>query len=161
MPSMNRTCARGLGSAVRFSIDGASKLLDLVRDSPRTAAALPANDSLMREPLREAKRELTEVGSFPGRAGFVLNARDASWVRSGERGQHSDFERRQEWTLLGSRIRVLTPAGGMACTTASGSHASVDLETSKPGQVYARLGAEKRTADAEGWLPTLDAPSAS
>jgi uncharacterized cupin superfamily protein len=37
----------------------------------------------------------------------VLNARDASWIRSAERGQDTDFEGGQEWSQLGFRIQVL------------------------------------------------------
>jgi len=37
----------------------------------------------------------------------VLNARDASWIRSAERGQDTDFEGGQEWAELGFRIQVL------------------------------------------------------
>jgi quercetin dioxygenase-like cupin family protein len=40
---------------------------------------------------------------------FVLNARDASWIRSEERGQDTDFEGGQEWTQLGFRIQVVAP----------------------------------------------------
>ena len=40
---------------------------------------------------------------------FVLNARAASWVRSQERGQDTDFEGKQEWTQLGFRIQILGP----------------------------------------------------
>ena len=39
----------------------------------------------------------------------MLNARDASWIRSEERGQDTDFEGRQEWTDLGFRIQILSP----------------------------------------------------
>jgi quercetin dioxygenase-like cupin family protein len=37
----------------------------------------------------------------------VVNARDASWIRSAERGQDTDFEGGQEWPQLGFRIQVL------------------------------------------------------
>ena len=37
----------------------------------------------------------------------MLNARDASWIRSEERGQDTDFQRGQEWAQLGFRIQVL------------------------------------------------------
>ena len=40
---------------------------------------------------------------------FVLNARAATWVRSQERGQDTDFEGKQEWTQLGFRIQILDP----------------------------------------------------
>jgi uncharacterized cupin superfamily protein len=64
----------------------------------------------MPEPVREATLTETEKGTIPeGEGWFVLNARDASWVRSAERGQDTDFEGRQEWTDLGFRIHVLGP----------------------------------------------------
>jgi uncharacterized cupin superfamily protein len=64
----------------------------------------------MTEPVPEAQLEKTEVGLIPqGEGWFVLNARDASWIRSDERGQDTDFEGRQEWTELGFRIHVLFP----------------------------------------------------
>ncbi len=40
---------------------------------------------------------------------FVLNARNATWVRSEERGQDTDFEGKQEWTQLGFRIQIIGP----------------------------------------------------
>lgn len=42
-----------------------------------------------------------------GEGWFVLNACEASWIRSEERGQDTDFEGGQEWTQLGFRIQVL------------------------------------------------------
>jgi len=39
----------------------------------------------------------------------VLNARDALWIRSEERGLDTYLEGRQEWTELGFRIQVLMP----------------------------------------------------
>ena len=56
----------------------------------------------------EATLQQTDVGLVPeGEGWFVLNARDASWIRSEERGQDTDFEGRQEWAQLGFRIQVL------------------------------------------------------
>ena len=58
----------------------------------------------------EAQLEKTELGLVAeGEGWFVLNARDASWIRSEERGQDTDFEGKQEWTQLGFRIQVLSP----------------------------------------------------
>jgi quercetin dioxygenase-like cupin family protein len=58
----------------------------------------------------EAELKQTDVGRVPqGEGWFVLNARDASWIRSEERGQDTDFEGGQEWTQLGFRIQVLGP----------------------------------------------------
>ena len=58
----------------------------------------------------EAELMKMEVGLIPqGEGWFVLNARDASWIRSEERGQDTDFEGEQEWTQLGFRIQVLSP----------------------------------------------------
>jgi quercetin dioxygenase-like cupin family protein len=56
----------------------------------------------------EAELKKTEVGLIPqGEGWFVLNARDASWIRSEERGQDTDFQGEQEWAQLGFRIQVL------------------------------------------------------
>ena len=64
----------------------------------------------MPESVAEARLDKTEKGIVPeGEGWFVLNARDASWIRSEERGQDTDFEGRQEWTDLGFRIHVLLP----------------------------------------------------
>ena len=58
----------------------------------------------------EAELKKTDAGLIPqGEGWFVLNARDASWIRSEERGQDTDFEGGQEWTQLGFRIQVLAP----------------------------------------------------
>jgi uncharacterized cupin superfamily protein len=58
----------------------------------------------------EAELKNADAGLIPeGEGWFVLNARDASWVRSEERGQDTDFEGGQEWTQLGFRIHVLMP----------------------------------------------------
>ena len=58
----------------------------------------------------EAELRRTDVGVVPqGEGWYVLNARDASWIRSEERGQDTDFEGAQEWPQLGFRIQVLAP----------------------------------------------------
>jgi quercetin dioxygenase-like cupin family protein len=58
----------------------------------------------------EAELKRTDTGLISqGEGWFVLNARDASWIRSEERGQDTDFEGGQEWTQLGFRIQVLAP----------------------------------------------------
>jgi quercetin dioxygenase-like cupin family protein len=58
----------------------------------------------------EAKLKKTDAGLVPqGEGWFVLNARDATWIRSEERGQDTDFEGGQEWAQLGFRIQVLGP----------------------------------------------------
>jgi uncharacterized cupin superfamily protein len=58
----------------------------------------------------EAELKKTEAGLVVESEGwFVLNARDASWIRSEERGQDTDFEGGQEWTQLGFRIQVVAP----------------------------------------------------
>ena len=58
----------------------------------------------------EAELKKTDAGLIPqGEGWFVLNARDASWIRSEERGQDTDFEGGQEWAQLGFRIQVIGP----------------------------------------------------
>jgi quercetin dioxygenase-like cupin family protein len=58
----------------------------------------------------EAELKQTELGLVPqGEGWFVLNARDATWIRSEERGQDTDFEGGQEWKQLGFRIQVIGP----------------------------------------------------
>ena len=58
----------------------------------------------------EAHLKKTDAGLIPqGEGWFVLNARNATWVQSEERGQDTDFEGGQEWTQLGFRIHVLMP----------------------------------------------------
>jgi uncharacterized cupin superfamily protein len=58
----------------------------------------------------EAQLKETELGLVPeGEGWFVLNARDATWISSEERGQDTDFQGRQEWPELGFRIQVLAP----------------------------------------------------
>ena len=58
----------------------------------------------------EAELKKTDAGLIPqGEGWFVLNARDASWIRSEERGQDTDFEGGQEWAQLGFRIQVVAP----------------------------------------------------
>ena len=65
----------------------------------------------MTDPVPEAQLQTTEAGLVVETDGwFVLNARDATWIRSEERGQDTDFEGKQEWTQLGFRIHVLGPA---------------------------------------------------
>ena len=62
----------------------------------------------MTDAVPEARLAKTELGLVPESEGwFVLNAGDATWVRSEERGQDTDFEGKQEWTQLGFRIRFL------------------------------------------------------
>jgi len=58
----------------------------------------------------EAELKKTDAGLIPqGEGWFVLNARDATWIQSDERGQDTDFEGGQEWAQLGFRIQVLGP----------------------------------------------------
>ena len=58
----------------------------------------------------EAELKKTDAGLIPqGEGWFVLNARDASWIRSEERGQDTDFEGGQEWAQLGFRIQFIAP----------------------------------------------------
>ena len=58
----------------------------------------------------EAQLRRTEAGLIPqGEGWFVLNARDALWITSDERGQDTDFEGQQTWTEVGFRIQVLAP----------------------------------------------------
>ena len=58
----------------------------------------------------EAELKKTDAGLVPqGEGWFVLNASDASWIRSDERGQDTDFEGAQEWAQLGLRIQVVAP----------------------------------------------------
>jgi quercetin dioxygenase-like cupin family protein len=58
----------------------------------------------------EAELKKIDAGLVPqGEGWFVLNARDASWIRSDERGQDTDFEGGQEWAQLGFRIQVVGP----------------------------------------------------
>jgi uncharacterized cupin superfamily protein len=62
------------------------------------------------ESVPQAELKTTDLGLVPqGNGWFVLNARDATWIRSEERGQDTDFEGGQEWTQLGFRIHVLLP----------------------------------------------------
>ena len=73
-------------------------------------AGVSASDLLMTESVREAQLKKTEVGLLPqGEGWFVLNARDATWIRSEERGQDTDFQGGQEWAQLGFRIQVVAP----------------------------------------------------
>jgi quercetin dioxygenase-like cupin family protein len=58
--------------------------------------------------IEEAELQKADAGLIPkGEGWFVLNARDASWIRSEERGEDTDFEGEQHWTQLGFRIQVL------------------------------------------------------
>ncbi len=58
----------------------------------------------------EAQLEQTDAGLVPtGDGWFVLNARQARWVRSDDRGQDTDFEGKQDWVELGFRIQILAP----------------------------------------------------
>ena len=60
--------------------------------------------------LPEAELKATEAGLIPqGEGWFVLNARDASWIRSEERGQDTGLQGGQEWAQLGFRIQVMAP----------------------------------------------------
>lgn len=64
----------------------------------------------MPEPVPEAPLRKTEAGLVSeGEGWFVLNARDAVWIRSEERGVDSVLEGRQDWTGLGFRVQVLMP----------------------------------------------------
>ena len=64
----------------------------------------------MSDSVPEATLTKTENGLIPDAEGwFVLNARDAVWIRSEERGLDTYLEGRQEWTELGFRIQVLMP----------------------------------------------------
>jgi uncharacterized cupin superfamily protein len=58
----------------------------------------------------EARLKRTEFGLVPqGDGWFVLNARDASWMQSKDRGQDTMLEGGQDWTQLGFRLHVLMP----------------------------------------------------
>jgi quercetin dioxygenase-like cupin family protein len=60
--------------------------------------------------VQQTELKQTDAGLVPqGEGWFVLNARDASWIRSEERGQDTDFEGGQEWAELGFRIQVVAP----------------------------------------------------
>jgi uncharacterized cupin superfamily protein len=64
----------------------------------------------MADAVPEAQLAQTEKGLIVESEGwFVLNACDATWIRSEERGQDTDFEGKQEWTQLGFRIQILSP----------------------------------------------------
>ena len=52
----------------------------------------------MPDPVPEATLQKTELGLIPeGEGWFVLNARDAMWIESAERGRDTALEGRQEW----------------------------------------------------------------
>jgi quercetin dioxygenase-like cupin family protein len=62
------------------------------------------------DPVPEARLAKIDKGLIAESDGwFVLNARDATWIRSEERGQDTDFEGKQEWTQLGVRIQIISP----------------------------------------------------
>ena len=64
----------------------------------------------MADSVPEAQLTKTELGLVAESDGwFVLNARDATWIRSDDRGQDTDFEGKQEFHQLGFRIQVLGP----------------------------------------------------
>jgi uncharacterized cupin superfamily protein len=64
----------------------------------------------MSDSVPDATLTKTENGLIPDAEGwFVLNARDAVWIRSEERGLDTYLEGRQEWNELGFRIQVLMP----------------------------------------------------
>jgi uncharacterized cupin superfamily protein len=64
----------------------------------------------MTGPVPEAQLTKTELGLVVESEGwFVLNARDATWISSDDRGQDTDFEGKQEFPQLGFRIQVLGP----------------------------------------------------
>jgi quercetin dioxygenase-like cupin family protein len=68
------------------------------------------NDSRMTHSVPEAQLEKTEVGHVvQGEGWFVLNARDAPWWRSEEKGLYADFEGKHEFSQLGFNLRVLMP----------------------------------------------------
>ena len=74
----------------------------------------------MKDAVPEARLAKTDLGLVPESEGwFVLNARDATWIRSEERGQDTDFEGRAG--VDPSRLPhpdSRRPVSG-ACTTAS------------------------------------------
>jgi uncharacterized cupin superfamily protein len=64
----------------------------------------------MTEPVPEAQLRRTELGLVVESDGwFVLNAREASWIRSEERGADTELEGKQEFAQLGFRIQVMYP----------------------------------------------------
>ena len=64
----------------------------------------------MTGPVPEAQLKQTELGLVAeGDGWFVLNAREATWIRSEERGQDTDLEGRSEFPHFGVRIHVLMP----------------------------------------------------
>jgi uncharacterized cupin superfamily protein len=64
----------------------------------------------MTDSVSEAQLQQTDAGLVVESEGwFVLNARDAPWWRSEQRGQDTDFEGKQEFPELGFRIHVLLP----------------------------------------------------
>ena len=79
-------------------------------DESRGLDRLITLDRRMTGPVPEAQLTKTELGLVVESEGwFVLNARDATWIRSDDRGQDTDFEGKQEFPQLGFRIQVLGP----------------------------------------------------
>jgi quercetin dioxygenase-like cupin family protein len=67
-------------------------------------------DDDRKQSVPQAELLQTDEGLIPKSEGwFVLNARDATWIRSEERGQDTDFQGGQEWPDLGFRIQVIGP----------------------------------------------------
>ena len=68
--------------------------------------------------VEESKLEPTEHGLVPtGKGWFVLNARDAPWVRRPGRGATSEFEGfegKSDFSQLGVNLTVLPPGEPMA-----------------------------------------------
>src|SRR5262245_31031334 len=98
----------------------AATLRPLGADARRRRPRLASNDLAhsQAQPRRaavivkvpEAELKKTDEGLIPQAEGwFVLNAREASWIRSEERGQDTDFQGGQEWAGLGFRIQVVAP----------------------------------------------------
>ena len=120
--------------------------------------------------ISEAELKQTDAGLIPqGEGWFVLNARDASWIRSEERELKAwDFVHCPPWTkhtFVGAGdgpcviVMVGSRAGGFevvyAVDEVAAKHgACVEEETSKPDDAYAGFGPEARVAYQEGWLPS-------
>lgn len=117
--------------------------------------------------MAEADLKATDRGLIPqGEGWFVLNARAASWIRSEERGQDTDFVHCPPWThhvfvgagdgpcvivMTGSRaagFEVVYPVNAAAAK----HRASVLKETSSPDEAYAAFGPEERSPYRDGWL---------
>jgi uncharacterized cupin superfamily protein len=66
-------------------------------------------------PIREAALERTDHGLLPqGDGWFVVNAREASWLRSDGLGQYCGFEGETAFPQLGVNLNVLRPGEPMA-----------------------------------------------